>query len=164
MATNFRNKSASQHSFAMVPRSDIPRSTYMMPKNDKLSFDAAYLVPIYCEEMVPGDHFKGHATIFARAATPTTPVLDNAEIETFYFFVPNRIIWENWEDFIAGGNYTVPYIQSPGAGYPVGSIYDYFGIPTVGQVDPGSFIRHSALPLRAYSIFCRRGIHRRYAC
>lgn len=142
---------ASQHSFAMVPRADIPRSTYMLQQLHKTTFNAGDLVPIYCEEVLPGDHFDGELALFARLATPVFPVLDNAELETFFFYVPNRLLWENWEDFIAGGNYTIPYIQSPGAGYAVGGIYDHFGLPTVGQVDGGSFIRHNALPLRAYN-------------
>lgn len=147
MSTNFRNKSASQHSFAMIPRADIPRSTYMLNQARKQTFDAAYLVPIYCEEMVPGDHFNGHSTVFARLATPITPVLDNAELETFWFFVPNRILWDNWEDFISGGNYTIPTINynTPA----VGDIYDHFGIPGSGQL--AGAININALPFRAYN-------------
>lgn len=108
----FRNKMASQHSFAMIPRSDIPRSRYMLEQNRKQTFDGGDLVPIYCEEILPGDHFKGSSTIYARFATPITAVLDNAEFETFFFFVSNRIVWDNWEEFISGGNFTVPRIIS----------------------------------------------------
>lgn len=147
-----RNRMASQHSFAMVPRADIPRSRYLLQQARKLSFDAGYLHPIYCEEVLPGDHFDGSATLFGRLATPITPVMDNAEMETFFFFVPNRIVWEHWEDFIGGGNYTVPYITSPVGGFPILSIYDYFGLPCVGQVAGGDQYEVNALPLRAYNL------------
>lgn len=143
---------ASQHDFAMIPRSDIPRSVYGLQQTRKTTFDAGKLIPIYCEEMLPGDQFTGHMDIFARVATPITPVMDNAELETFFFFVPNRIVWEHWEDFITGGNYEIPYIESPTGGFPELSIYDQFGIPCDGQIDAAGVIRINALPLRAYNM------------
>lgn len=146
-----RNRMASQHSFAMVPRSDIPRSTYMLQQARKLTCNAGTLIPIYCEEVLPGDMFNGEAHIFARLATPITPVMDNAELETHFFYVPNRILWDNWEDFIAGGNHVVPSINSPIGGFDPLSIYDYFGIPCAGQINPAEIIFVSALPLRAYN-------------
>jgi len=153
MSKNFRNKTANQHSFAMVPRADIPRSTYLQQQNRKQAFNAGYLVPIYCEELVPADQFKGNSTIFARFATPITPVLDNAEAETFFFFVPNRLVWENWEDFIAGGDFVIPtladYDTNDGT---VGSIYDHFGIPVQGQLAAGIDQLINALPFRAYNL------------
>lgn len=148
---SFKNRMASQHSFAMVPRSDIPRSRYMLQQNRRQTFNGGDLIPIYCEEILPGDHFRGESHIFARLATPITPVLDNAELETFFFFVPNRICWENWEAFISGGNYLVPQIGSPGDGFVALSIYDQFGLPGVGQVTPGQVTFVNALPLRAYN-------------
>lgn len=133
----------------MIPRADIPRSRYALAQNRKQAFDASYLIPIYCEEILPGDHFNGKSNIFARFATPITPVLDNAELETFFFFVPNRILWENWEDFIAGGNFTVPVVNSAVGGFAVGSIYDHFGIP---PITAGNDVDVNALPLRAYNM------------
>lgn len=135
----------------MIPRSDVPRSTYMLQQNYRTTMDGARLYPIICEEMLPGDHFKGTAEIFARLATPATAVLDNAELETFFWYVPNRILWDHWEDFMAGGNYTVPQIVSPAGGFAALTIYDYFGIPPVGQIDPAGTVSISALPLRAYN-------------
>lgn len=146
-----RNRMASQHSFAMVPRSDIPRSTYMLEQARKLTCNAGTLIPIYCEEMLPGDMFNSEAHIFARLATPIAPVMDNAELETHFFYVPNRILWDNWEDFIAGGNHVVPSINSPIGGFDPLSIYDYFGIPCAGQINPAEIIFVNALPLRAYN-------------
>ncbi|QKI28918.1 VP1 [Kummerowia striata gokushovirus] len=151
----YRNKMANQHDFAMVPRSDIPRSTYMLQQARKTTFNGGAVIPIYCEEILPGDHFNGHTTLMARLATPITPVLDNAELETFFFFVPNRLVWENWEEFIAGGNFTIPVIQSPTGGFAALSIYDQFGIPCVGQMDPAGVLEINALPLRGYNLIMR---------
>lgn len=147
MPTNFRNKPASQHSFAMIPRADIPRSKYLLQQNRKQAFNAAYLVPILCEEMVPGDHFSGNTTIYARFATPITPVLDNAELETFFFFVPNRILWDNWEEFMAGENFLLPTTEL-GAG-TIGDIWDHFGIPRGPQIT--DLFNIQVLPARAYN-------------
>lgn len=149
MSTNFRNRQASQHSFAMIPRADIPRSRYMLAQNRKQTFNAGDLIPVYCEEILPGDHFNGNSTIYARFATPITPVLDNAELETFFFFVPNRILWDNWEEFIGGGNFTVPTVPVTTATGTSGSIFDHFGIPTAPQLT--TTIGVNALPFRAYN-------------
>lgn len=141
---------ASQHSFAMVPRADIPRSTYMLQQLHKTTFNGGDLVPIYCAEILPGDLFQGEAAMFARLATPVFPVMDNAEIETFFFFVPNRLTWENWEDFIAGGNHIIPTVTLGAGSSTVGSIWDHLGIPAAGQLT--GTITINALPARAYNL------------
>lgn len=146
-----RNKMASQHSFAMIPRSDIPRSTYMLQQNLRTTFNGGKLIPFYCEEILPGDHFNGRCEIFARLATPITAVLDNAELETFFFYIPNRILWENWEAFMAGEEFNIPQIVSPASGFANLGIYDYFGLPGVGQITAAAQISINALPLRAYA-------------
>ena len=155
----FRNKSASSHAFAMVPRADIPRSSFKMEKTHKTTFDAGYLVPIYCEEILPGDTFNTKLTAFCRLSTPIFPVMDNLYLETFFFFVPNRLVWANWREFMgqqtnpsSSISFTVPQIVSPAGGYAVGGIYDHFGLPTAGQVGAGNTVSHSALPLRAYNL------------
>ncbi|QXP08047.1 MAG: major capsid protein [Arizlama microvirus] len=149
---NFKNRMASQHNFAMVPRADIPRSTYMLQKALKTTFNGGKLIPILCEELLPGDQFNGSASIFARLATPLTPVMDNAELETFFFFVPNRLTWENWESFIGGGDFTVPQISSPNGGFPTLSNYDYMGIPCAGQILVTDNLQVNALPFRALNL------------
>lgn len=148
----YRNRMASQHDFAMIPRADIPRSTYLLQQGRKQTFNAGQLIPIYCEEILPGDHFRGESTLFARFATPITAVLDNAEIETFFFFTPNRLVWDNWEAFIGGEDFTVPQIESPTGGFAALSVYDQLGIPCAGQIDPAEIISINALPLRGYSL------------
>ncbi len=155
----FHNKSASSHSFAMVPRSDVPRSRFQMQKTLKTTFDAGYLVPIMCEEALPGDTFNVNATLFGRLATPIFPVMDNLHIDTQFFFVPNRLVWSNWVKFMGEQNnptdsisYSIPQQVSPAGGYAVGSLQDYLGLPTVGQVGAGNTVTHSALPVRACNL------------
>jgi len=155
----FHNKSASSHSFAMVPRPDVPRSRFQMQKTLKTTFDSGYLVPIMCEEALPGDTFNVNATLFGRLATPIFPVMDNLHIDTQFFFVPNRLVWSNWVKFMGEQNnptdsisYSIPQQVSPAGGYAVGSLQDYLGLPTVGQVGAGNTVTHSALPVRACSL------------
>ena len=155
----FSNKSASSHSFAMVPRADIPRSKFSMEKTLKTTFDAGYLVPIMCEEVLPGDTFNTKVTMFGRLATPLFPVMDNLRLDSFFFFVPNRLVWTNWVKFMGQQDnpsdsisYSIPQQVSPAAGYAIGSLQDYFGLPTVGQVSAGLTVSHSALPTRAYNL------------
>lgn len=155
----FHNKSASAHSFAMVPRPDVPRSRFQMQKTLKTTFDSGYLVPIMCEEALPGDTFNVNATLFGRLATPIFPVMDNLHIDTQFFFVPNRLVWSNWVKFMGEQNnptdsisYSIPQQVSPVGGYAVGSLQDYLGLPTVGQVGVGNTVSHSALPVRACNL------------
>ncbi len=155
----FHNKSASSHSFAMVPRPDVPRSRFQMQKTLKTTFDAGYLVPIMCEEALPGDTFNVNATLFGRLATPIFPVMDNLHIDTQFFFVPNRLVWTNWVKFMGEQDnptdsisYSIPQQVSPAGGYAVGSLQDYLGLPTVGQVGAGNTVSHSALPVRACNL------------
>ena len=88
-----RNQSVSAHSFAMVPRSDIPRSRFTVQTSHKTTFDAGKLIPIYVDEVLPGDTFSLSCTAFGRMATPIFPIMDNLHMDTFFFFVPYR----DWE-------------------------------------------------------------------
>jgi hypothetical protein len=155
----FHNQSASTHNFAMVPKADIPRSKFSMQKTLKTTFDSGYLVPIMCEEVLPGDTFNVNVTMFGRLATPLFPVMDNLYLDSFFFFVPNRLVWTNWVKFMGEQDnpadsisYSIPQQVSPTGGYTVGSLQDYFGLPTVGQVGSGNTVSHSALPVRAYNL------------
>jgi len=154
-----RNQSASSHSFAMVPKADIPRSKFSMQKTLKTTFDSGYLVPIFCEEVLPGDTFNVNVTMFGRLATPLFPVMDNLHLDSFFFFVPNRLVWNNWVKFMGEQDnpsdsisYSIPQQVSPAGGYAVGSLQDYFGLPTAGQVGNSNTVSHSALPVRAYNL------------
>jgi len=154
-----RNKSVDVHKFSMIPKADIPRSTFKIEKTHKTAFDSGYLVPIYLDEVLPGDSFSLNATLFGRLATPIFPVMDNLHMDTFFFFVPNRLVWDNWQKFMGEQidpgdsiDYTIPQMVTPVGGYAIGSLQDYMGLPTVGQVGGGNTVSHSALFTRAYNL------------
>ena len=153
------NRSVNVHQFAMTPRVDVPRSSFAIQKTHKTTFDAGYLIPIHVDEVLPGDSFNVQMNVLARLATPLFPIMDNLYIDSFFFFVPNRLVWTNWKKFMGEQDnpgdsisYVIPQIVSPAGGHAVGSIYDYMGLPTVGQVTGGLTITHNALPLRAYNL------------
>lgn len=152
-----RNKSVNAHNFAMVPRSDIPRSGFKIDSSYKTTFNAGLLIPVYCEEVLPGDTFNLRATMFARLATPIVPIIDNLYLESFFFFVPNRLVWDNWQKFCGerlapndSTDYLVPKVGVNTSHVTEGSIWDYFGIPGVNQVSGGLAI--NVLPFRAYNL------------
>ena len=154
-----RNRSVNTHQFSMIPRADIPRSKFNAQKTYKTTFDAGYLIPVYCDEVLPGDTFNLKMTAFARLATPIFPVMDNMYIDSFFFFVPNRLIWSNWQKFMGQQtnpgdsiSYTIPQQVSPAGGYAVNSLQDYMGLPTVGQVTAGQTVSHCAFWPRAYNL------------
>lgn len=157
--TAFRAPKADIHAFSMIPRADIPRSSFRMQHQHKTTFSASYLIPIYLQEVLPGDSFAVHMSAYCRLATPLYPILDNADLECWFFFVPNRLVWVHWENFMGAQNnpadsisYSIPQIVSPVGGFAQLSIYDYFGLPTTGQTAGGNTISISALPLRAYGL------------
>jgi hypothetical protein len=127
-----------KHEFSRVPQADIQRSTFNRSHGLKTTFDAGYLVPIFVDEVVPGDSFNLKAHGFGRLATPIYPVMDNLYVETFFFFVPNRLVWDNWEKFNGAQDnpgdstsYLVPQLTL-GSGVSIAgdSLYDYMGLPT----------------------------------
>jgi hypothetical protein len=143
----------------MVPRAEIPRSSFNIQTAHKTTFDSGFLVPVYVDEVLPGDTFNLRMTAFARLATPLYPTMDNLYLDSFFFFVPNRLIWNNWQRFMGQQDnptdsisYVVPTTSTPTGGYAVGSIFDYMGLPTVGQVGAGSTVTHNVLHLRAYNL------------
>lgn len=130
-------KSVMQHAFSMIPSVNIPRSTFNRSHGYKTTFDAGFLIPFYCDEALPGDTFRARVNLFARLATPIVPIMDNLFMDTFYFAVPNRLLWDNWQKFNGeqenpgdSTSYLIPTITSPGLGWEVGSMSDYFGLPT----------------------------------
>lgn len=141
----------SQGHFSQVPNVTIGRSKFNRSHVLKTTFDEGKLVPIFCDEVLPGDSFKLKVTTFTRMATPIFPVMDNLYLETFFFFVPMRLIWDNFQKFMGeqenpgdSTDYLIPtYTASTGPA--VGSLSDYFGIPT--GINNISF---NILPHRAY--------------
>ena len=132
-----RMPSVMSHNFSQVPRADIQRSSSTSPHGFKTTFDAGYLIPIFWDEALPGDTFNLQGAGFARMATPLHPFMDNLHFETFFFAVPYRLIWDNWQKFMGeqvdpgdSTDYICPVVTTPVGGYSVGSLYDYFGLPT----------------------------------
>lgn len=142
---------AAQHSFSQVPQANIQRSRFDRSHAYKTTFNEGYLVPFYADECIPGDTFNLKATIFVRLATPITPIMDNLYLTTFFFFVPNRLLWNNFQKFMGEQDnpgdsisYLVPQTVTPsGTGLlppndytsPTGAqltaaLFDYLGIPT----------------------------------
>lgn len=146
--------------FAMVPRNDVPRSTFATQHTVKNAFDADYLIPIHVDEVLPGDVHDGSVTIFARLNNLIFPLMDNMTVETFFFFVPNRLVWDNWQKFCGEQknpgdsiDYIIPTLPCPSGGFVVGGLADAFGLPTTGQIPAGANnISINALPFRAYNL------------
>ncbi len=148
-------KSVMTHQFSQVPKADIPRSSFDRSHGCKTTFEAGQLVPIYVDEALPGDTFNLKMTAFARLATPIFPIMDNMFMETFFFSVPNRLLWDNWQKFNGeqtdpgdSTDFTVPICNS-GTSVSVGTVGDYMGIPD-GLIPDNTDI--SALPFRAYRL------------
>lgn len=146
-------QSVMSHSFSEVPRADIPRSSFNRSHGLKTTFDADYLVPILVDDVVPGDTFNVNTTIFARLATPIHPIMDNIYIETFFFFVPYRLVWENFETFHGAQtdpgdsiDFTIPALDGSDT-IGTGDLGDYMGLPL--GLDPSVTTDISCLPFRA---------------
>jgi len=153
-----KNRSVSNHSFAMIPRAQVPRSSFNIQKTYKTTFDAGYLIPIYVDEVLPGDSFNMNMTAFARLATPIVPVMDNLYLESFFFFVPNRLLWDNWAKFMGERkspndsiNYLIPQVSLTGNDVKANTIFDYVGLPA-GNIPSATAFTVNALPFRAYNM------------
>lgn len=131
-------RSVMTHQFSQVPAAHIPRSQFDRSNSWKGTFDAAYLIPIFWDLALPGDTFNLHMTSLARLNTPIVPVMDNIFIDTFFFAVPIRLIWENWEKFNGAQDnpgdstdFMTPIMTAPAVlGFGANDISDYLGIPT----------------------------------
>ncbi|AKI26866.1 major capsid protein VP1 [Gokushovirinae Bog1183_53] len=97
-------RSVMKHQFSMIPRANIPRSTFNRSHGYKTTFRAGYLIPFYVDEVLPGDTFNLKVSTFARLLTPIVPIMDNMFMDIHFFVVPNRLVWNNWEKFAGQGN------------------------------------------------------------
>lgn len=148
---------ASQHSFAQIPNVNIQRSSFDRSFMIKDTFDFDYLIPIFVDEVLPGDTFNLKLRSFARLATQVVPIMDNMYMDYFFFFVPNRLVFDNWERLngatIPDPDTTTDVILPTltfGAGKPdVDTIYDKMGLPT--DVAAG-YVLKNTLPLRCYNL------------
>ena len=155
--------------FAQAPQVDIQRSTFDRSSGHKTTFNAGKLVPIYVDEVLPGDTFEMTTSAIIRGSTPIFPVMDNANLDIYYFFVPNRLVWDHWKEFNGENTtskweqtieYSIPQIAAPSGngtvvGWEKGTLADYMGIPTL--IGPGApqnnanwTVNH--LPFRAYCL------------
>jgi hypothetical protein len=148
-------QSVMTHAFSRVPKVGVPRSSFNRSHGYKTTFDAGDLIPVLVDEALPGDTFNVNMTSLARLNTPITPFMDNLFLDSFFFAVPIRLIWTNWEKFNGAQtdpgdstSYTVPTMTAPASGgHALASLSDYFGLPT--EVNS---LQHSSLFHRAYNL------------
>lgn len=155
--------------FAQAPQVDIQRSTFDRSSGHKTTFNAGKLVPIYVDEVLPGDTFEMKTSAIIRGSTPIFPVMDNANLDIYFFFVPNRLVWDHWKEFNGENTtskweqtveYSIPQMAPPltngsVVGWEKGTLADYMGIPTLvgpgaSQTNPEYSVNH--LPFRAYCL------------
>lgn len=148
------NRNSEQH-YAQLPRAEIRRSRFKRDFNLLTTINEGDLVPIYCDEVLPGDTAKISMNALIRMSTPLYPVMDNCNCDFYFFFVPSRLLWDHFENLMGQNDssfwaekveYTTPKTTAPKGGWNVGTVADYFGIPTgVENIEVNS------LPLRAYT-------------
>lgn len=162
-----KNLTSNQDHFAGVPSADIQRSVFQRDHTHKTTFNAGQLIPFYVDEVLPGDTFDIDTAFVARTTTPIFPVMDDLEIEFFYFFVPNRLVWNGWQE-LHGENKTsawipssppakVPYVNFSSQTLASHTIGDYFGLPAgqsafTSSVTTSATIGINVLPFRAYGL------------
>ena len=150
------NRNTQAH-FSENPTIDISRSKFDRSFTHKTTFNAGDLIPFFVADVLPGDTMKMNTAHVVRMMTPVTPVMDNANLDTYFFFVPNRLIWEHWEAFCGGKQqapwlvnpeYSIPQVVAPAStGWTKGSLADYFGYPT----NIPNY-KADAMPFRAYAL------------
>lgn len=146
--------------FAVNPINlDISRSMFDRDHKVLFSGNVGDVIPFFISEVLPGDTFSVTSSKVVRLQPLVTPIMDNLYLDTYYFFVPNRLVWNHWKEFMGENtssawiptvSYTVPQITVPSGGFDVGTIADYLGVPP--KVGAGKTI--SALPFRAYALIC----------
>ena len=152
---NTSTPKAREH-FNRVPTIDIPRSRFDLSHGHKTTLDGGYLVPVLVSELLPGDSWKCTLKQLCRMTTPIVPFMDNVRISYFFFAVPKRLLWDNFEDFITGStrgkvgttHTSYPQYTVSKSKWTAGSIYDYMGIPPALEGN----LTVNALPLRAYNL------------
>lgn len=146
----------SEYNFAQNPQVGVSRSRFQRNSDNKTTFNAGDLIPIYLDEVLPGDTHQIDVACVMRMTTPIFPVMDNAYCDFYFFFVPNRLLWEHWKEFMGENKqtawtpkteYSVPQVTAPKGGWEEGTLADYLGLPT--KVEG---ISVSALPGRAYGL------------
>ena len=148
------SRNAESH-YSQIPHANISRAKFSRPFAEITTINEGDLVPIYLDEVLPGDSFQINQRSMIRMSTPLYPVMDNCYMDTFYFFVPARLCWDHWENLMGENTqsfwapkveYTTPKTKAPAGGWENGTIADYFGIPTKVQN-----IQVNSMPFRAYA-------------
>lgn len=156
------NRNVESH-FSKLPSAEIQRSVFDRSSDHKTSFNVGDLIPFYIDEVLPGDTFDVTTSKVVRSQTMLTPIMDNLYLDTYYFFVPNRLVWKHWKEFCgentAGAwapsvEYTIPSIAPPSGGFASGTIADYMGLPVGVEWSASDELSPSALPFRAYALIC----------
>lgn len=150
-----RMKNVMNHTFSIVPDVKIQRSKFNRTRGIKTTFDSGYIYPILVDEILPGDTYNTKMTSFVRMATPIKPIMDGLYLDIFWFAVPIRLVWTNWqafngerEDADVAESHIIPTINAPATtGWTTNSMADYMGLP-VGVAD----LTHNVLPLRCYNL------------
>lgn len=146
----------SEYNFAQNPQVGVSRSRFRRNSDNKTTFNTGDLIPIYLDEVLPGDTHEIDMACVMRMATPIFPVMDNAFCDFYFFFVPNRLLWEHWKEFMGENKetawtpkteYSIPQVTAPAEGWEEGTLADYLGLPTKVKG-----ISVSALPGRAYGL------------
>lgn len=142
--------------FAQIPKAELPRSTFNRSFTHKTTFNAGKLIPVYWEEILPGDSFNVNVNLFCRMTSPlTVPVMDNMSVDMHFFYIPWRLVWDNFEKFMGAQDnpddstdYLVPSFSNSTTSQESfkGSLADYFGTPLNGV----SLVGHNSLIYRAY--------------
>lgn len=157
MAKNSARSHRKNNRFSQIPNSPIQRSVFDRSHDYKTTMDAGYLIPFFVDEVLPGDTFKLRVNAFVRMNTLVAPFMDNVFMDTFFFFVPTRLVWDNWQRFCGeqknpadSTDFLIPQISGSPM-FAVGSIYDYMGLPTGVSLD-STISPVNSLPLRAYNL------------
>lgn len=141
--------------FANLPSVNIARSSLNRSHGLTTAFDGGYLIPVYVDEALPGDTFSMRVESLCRLMQPVKPAMDTLYLDFFFFAVPNRLVWNNWQKFNGeqedpgdSTSFTIPTMSAPASGgHAVESLSDYFGIPV--EIDS---LEHSSLWHRAYNL------------
>lgn len=156
------NRNVESH-FAQLPAAEIQRSTFDRSHGYKTSFCAGDIIPFMVDEVLPGDTFNISTSKVVRSQTMLTPIMDNMFLDTYYFFVPNRLVWKHWREFCGENRegawaptveYTIPSIAPPAGGFAKGTLADYMGLPTGVEWKATDPLAPSALPFRGYALIC----------
>lgn len=156
------NRNVESH-FSKLPAVNVQRSILDRGSSYSTTFNAGQLIPFYVDEVLPGDTFDVSTSKVVRMQTLLTPLMDNLYLDTYFFFVPNRLVWDKWKEFCGENTesawaptstHYIPKIAAPPGGFETGSIADYMGLPVGVEWKSTDLLAPSALPFRAYALIC----------